>query len=105
MAVAEWYVKHLGFHLARHAGGPGNTHFLADEAGHVVLDYQSMHPLMLHVAFVVEDMAATHERLCRAGAVSFSAPETSPSGDQFAMLRDPFGLPLQLVRRKSALVP
>jgi uncharacterized glyoxalase superfamily protein PhnB len=49
-------------------------------------------------------MAATYERLCQAGATSFSPPETAPSGNMFAMLRDPFGLPLQLVRRKTALV-
>lgn len=116
VAVADWYVRNLGFRLARHAGGPGNTHFLADEAGHVVLelynnpaapqpDYASMHPLMLHVAFAVDELAATYERLCQAGATGFSPPETSPAGDQFAMLRDPFGLPLQLVCRKTALVP
>jgi glyoxylase I family protein len=113
-AVADWYVRALGFRVARHAGGPANTHFLADEAGRVVLelynnpaapqpDYASMHPLMLHVAFVAEDIMATHARLLAAGATNFSAPETTPSGDQFAMLRDPFGLPLQLVRRKTPL--
>lgn len=115
VAVADWYVRNLGFRIARLAGGPGNTHFLADEAGRVVLelynnpaapqpDYAAMHPLMLHVAFAVEDVAAAHERLRRAGATSFSAPETAPSGDQFAMLRDPFGLPVQLVRRGKPLV-
>lgn len=114
-AVADWYGRALGFRVARHAGGPANTHFLADEAGRVVLevynnsaapqpDYASMHPLMLHVAFAVEDMAAAHDRLVAAGATSFSAPETAPSGDQFAMLRDPFGLPLQLVCRKTPLL-
>jgi glyoxylase I family protein len=115
VAVADWYVRNLGFRVARHAGGPANTHFLADEAGHAVLevynnpaapqpDYASMHPLTLHVAFAVDDMAATCERLCQAGATTFSSPEISPAGDQFAMLRDPFGLPVQLVRRKTALV-
>jgi glyoxylase I family protein len=67
-------------------------------------DYASMHPLMLHVAFAVEDVAGTHDLLVGAGAVSFSAPETTASGDQFAMLRDSFGLPIQLVCRKSPLV-
>jgi catechol 2,3-dioxygenase-like lactoylglutathione lyase family enzyme len=115
-AVADWYGKHLGFRLARHAGGPGNTHFLADEAGRVVLelysnpaapqpDYASMHPLLLHVAFAVDDIAAAYQHLLAAGATSTSPLETAASGDQFAMLRDPFGLPVQLVRRKTPLLP
>ena len=115
VAVAGWYVRNLGFRVARLAGGPAQTHFLADEAGHVVLeiynnagasqpDYASMHPLMLHVAFAVEDVAGAHDHLVKAGAVSFSSPETAASGDQFAMLRDPFGIPIQLVCRKSPLV-
>jgi len=115
VAVSDWYVRNLGFRIARLAGGPGNTHFLADEAGRVVLelyhnpaapqpDYAGMHPLMLHVAFAVDDMVAAYDRLLNAGATSFSAPETTPSGDQFAMLRDPFGLPIQLVRRGTPLV-
>ena len=67
-------------------------------------DLEPMHPLVLHVAFAVEDVAATHRRLLAAGAVSFSGPETTALGDQLAMLRDPFGLAVQLVRRKSPLV-
>jgi catechol 2,3-dioxygenase-like lactoylglutathione lyase family enzyme len=115
VAVADWYVKNLGFRVARHAGGPANTHFLADAAGHVVLelysnaaapqpDYAAMHPLMLHVAFAVEDVKDSHDRLLAAGATSFSLPETTAAGDQFAMLRDPFGLPIQLVHRQAPLL-
>jgi len=115
-AVADWYGKHLGFRVVRHAGGPGNTHFLADAAGHVVLelynhaaapqpDYTAMHPLMLHIAFAVGDVKDSHDRLVAAGARSCSAPETTAAGDQLAMLRDPFGLPIQLVHRQARLLP
>ena len=114
VAVADWYVRNLGFRIARLAGGPAQTHFLADAAGAVMLElyanaaapqpnYAAMHPLVLHVAFVVEDVAATHELLIKAGATSYSAPETVASGDQLAMLRDPFGLAIQLVCRKTPL--
>jgi glyoxylase I family protein len=115
VAVADWYVKNLGFKVARLAGGLASTHFLADEAGRVVFevynnpaapqpDYGSMHPLMLHVAFSVDDMPVVFQRLLAAGATSFSPPETTAAGDQFAMLRDPFGLPLQLVSRRTPLL-
>jgi glyoxylase I family protein len=114
-AVAEWFCKHLGFRVARLAGGPGNAHFLMDEAGSVVFelynnpsapqpDYASMHPLMLHVALAVDDVTAVYQRLLAAGASSASPPETAASGDQLAMLRAPFGLPLQLVCRRVPLV-
>jgi glyoxylase I family protein len=114
VAVAAWYVQNLGFKVARLAGGEARTHFLVDAAGHVVFelynnraaaqpDYRGMHPLMLHVAFAVEDVASERERLLAAGATHESGPETAASGDVFAMLRDPFGLPLQLVRRRQPL--
>jgi glyoxylase I family protein len=56
-AVSDWYVRNLGFRVARLAGGPARTHFLADAAGAVVLeiynnaaapqpDYASMHPML-----------------------------------------------------------
>jgi glyoxylase I family protein len=115
-AVADWYVRNLGFRIARLAGGMARTHFLADAAGHVVLelynnpaapqpDYAAMHPLILHVAFAVGNVRDSHDRLIAAGASSFSGPEETAAGDHFAMLRDPFGLPIQLVCRKTALVP
>jgi catechol 2,3-dioxygenase-like lactoylglutathione lyase family enzyme len=114
VAVAAWYVKHLGFQVARLAGGEARTHFILDAAGHVVFeiycnraaaqpDYRAMHPLMLHVAFAVEDVAAARARLLAAGATPESGPENAPSGDVFAMLRDPFGLPIQLVHRSQPL--
>ena len=115
VAVAAWYVQHLGCRVARLVGGEAQTRFIADAAGHVVFelyhnrraaqpDYRSMHPLMLHVAFAVEDVAQTQARLLAAGATHESGPDVASSGDVFAMLRDPFGLPLQLVRRVQPLL-
>lgn len=115
VAVVEWYGKHLGFRVVRNVGGPAQTFFLADSAGHVVLevysnptvpvpDYASMHPLLLHVAFQADDVAACEKRLLMAGATSFSGVETLPSGDVLAMLRDPFGLAIQLACRKHTLL-
>lgn len=116
VVVAKWYVEHLGFRLVRMAGGPAQTHFVADDAGTIVFeiyshpdapqpDYASMHPLQLHIALMVEDVSGIRDRLLGAGAAHVSGPETSPSGDELAMLRDPWGLPLQLVSRKTPLLP
>ncbi len=114
-AMADWYVAHLGFQCRRSADAPVPVRFIADEGGKVMLeiyhnpdvavpDYASMDPLLLHVAFHCENVAGTAERLRRAGAVLVSAPDIKPNGDELAMLRDPWGLPIQLCRRGVPMV-
>jgi uncharacterized glyoxalase superfamily protein PhnB len=63
-----------------------------------------MDPLVLHVAFAPDDVRATRERLIAAGAVPVGDVVVTPTGDEFAMLRDPWGLALQLARRARPLV-
>jgi len=113
--MADWYCSHLGFTVARAADAPVPVRFLADASGQVMLeiyknpavtvpDYASMDPLLLHIAFVCEDLAATAERLVAAGATLVSAPAVQPGGDELAMLRDPWGLAIQLVRRAKPML-
>ena len=33
VAIAAWYVQHLGFQVVRHVDNTTQTHFLADSAG------------------------------------------------------------------------
>ena len=114
-AMADWYITHLGFQCRRSADAPVPVRFIADESGSVMLevyhnpdvdvpDYRAMDPLLLHVAFQCEDVAGTAERLQRAGAVLVSGPDIKTNGDELAMLRDPWGLPIQLCRRGSPMV-
>ena len=113
-AAAEWYAANLGFRIHRAVDHRPVARFLADSSGSVMLeiyrnpklpvpDYASMDPLLLHVAFVCDDVAGTVERLVKAGAVFVSGPDVS-GGDEFAMLRDPWGVPLQLVRRAQPML-
>jgi catechol 2,3-dioxygenase-like lactoylglutathione lyase family enzyme len=113
-AMAAWYVEHLGFSVRRSSDEPVVARFLADVSGAVMLevyrnpkagvpDYASMDPLLLHVAFVCEDVPAAVARLTAAGASRVSGPETL-GGDELAMLRDPWGLPIQLAKRKRAMI-
>ena len=114
VAVAEWYEAHLGMRVVRKGDAPGHARFLADDAGDSVLeiyagtpplpDYASMDPLVLHVAFAPDDVPSTRARLIAAGATSVGDVVVTPAGDQFAMLRDPWGLALQLARRARPLV-
>jgi glyoxylase I family protein len=108
VAMADWYVKHLGCTVARSGGPPGHARFLT--AGPVLIEiyhnpsvptpnYPSMHPLQLHLAFVSENLKADRHRLLQAGATVAEDYSTNPAGDELLMLRDPWGLGLQLVKR------
>jgi uncharacterized glyoxalase superfamily protein PhnB len=69
-----------------------------------VPDYPAQSPLVLHIAFLSENLAEDSARLVAAGATLVESPAETPSGDTLAMLRDPWGIPLQLVRRAKPLV-
>jgi glyoxylase I family protein len=112
-AMARWYVEQLGMRIVRQVNEPPYMHFLADATGRVVFElyantlaaipnYAEQNPLILHNAFAVEDIDATLERLTAAGASIFSN-ETQADGGRLAMLRDPWGIPLQLTQRAVPL--
>jgi len=114
-AMAAWYVEHLGMRIARHAGGPAKIHFLADAAGRAVLeiycnaadpipDYAAMNPLRLHIAFAAPDPDAARAALLAAGATAVD-DKTMPDGSRLLMLRDPWGLSLQLCTRPTPILP
>jgi glyoxylase I family protein len=116
IAVARWYVTHLGMALKRSFAESPFGQFIADDGGAVMLefynnpkvavpDYRLINPLVLHIAFTTDDVAATRERLLAAGATSEGDIQTTDFGDEMAMLRDPWGLPVQLVRRKAPMIP
>jgi uncharacterized glyoxalase superfamily protein PhnB len=116
VAMADWYVKHLGCSVARSSGEPAHARFLLENAGWVMLevyrnprvsapDYGAMDPLLLHLAFVSNSPANDRDRLVAAGARIVEDVSTAPSGDQFVMLRDPWGVALQLVKRAKPMLP
>lgn len=112
-AQARWYVQHLGFQLALERDDPPFMHFLADDTGRIIVelyrnpagpipDYASAHPLTFHVAVIAADATAEGARLERAGATLVSE-DTLPDGSILVMMRDPWGVPLQLCQRATAL--
>ena len=115
VAAAQWYVTHLGLTVRRSQPDPPFVHFLADDGGAVMLefyrsdkvevpDYHTLHPLVFHLAFATDDVAAARARLLAAGATAEGEVTATPAGDQMAMLRDPWGLPLQLVSRRLRMI-
>ena len=114
VAMAAWYVKHLGFEIARSIAGPPHTHFLRESSGAMMIEiycnpedqvpaYSKMDPLLLHVAFVSADPEKDKKALLAAGA-SFVEDHDLPDGSRLVMLRDPWGLPIQLCRRGKPML-
>jgi glyoxylase I family protein len=108
-ASVDWYTNHLGLRIARSKPDAPYTTFLSDDTDRVIMevytntaapvpDYASIHPLCFHVAFETDDPNATRMRLLAAGAAS-AYEESLPDGSFLVMLRDPWGIPLQLVHR------
>ena len=115
IAMAEWYVKHLGFTIARAGGEPSHARFLADSSQSVMLelyrnpaanipDYRKADPLLMHVAYSSDNPGADRDRLVQAGAIVVDELMTTPSGDAIVMLRDPWGVPIQLVKRSKPML-
>jgi glyoxylase I family protein len=115
VAMAQWYEKNLGMRTVRSGGPPVNARFVADASGQVMIeiynnpkaavpDYRKLDPLILHLAFHVDDVAATRQRLLQAGATAEGDVARSDGGDDLAMLRDPWGFPVQLVKRAKPMI-
>jgi catechol 2,3-dioxygenase-like lactoylglutathione lyase family enzyme len=112
-AHAAWYVEHLGFTVARARTEVPYTHFLADDSGHVVLElysnpsapslnFHAQDPLVFHFAVVSRDTEADAARLQHAGA-TVARDETLGDGSRLIMLRDPWGVSLQLCQRTNPM--
>jgi glyoxylase I family protein len=114
-AMAAWYVEHLGMRVVRSLATPPYIHFLADANGRVVIevysnpvdpvpDYASMHPMRFHLAFAANEPDAARAALVAAGA-TFVDEQSLADGSRLLMLRDPWGLALQLCNRATPLLP
>jgi glyoxylase I family protein len=109
--MSRWYVEHLGFTIARSREDAPHTHFLADGAGRIVVelytnpvatitDFATAHPLSFHFAVVTSAARNECARLEKAGA-KFFLEDALPDGSVLIMMRDPWGVPLQLCQRAT----
>lgn len=115
VGMAKWYCDNLGMKIVRKGPPPVNMRFISDARGNMMLevyhnppdavpDYASMDPLLLHIAFMVDDVKQTCQRLVAAGATVASDVSTTEGGDEIAMLRDPWGVPIQFVKRAEPML-
>jgi uncharacterized glyoxalase superfamily protein PhnB len=107
--MAVWYRENLGLRAVLAEEKPPYKHFLAEAGGRVVLelyrnerallpDYREKDPLELHLAFVSTELEADVAALEAAGALRVDT-QTTAAGDRLAMLRDPWGIAIQLCNR------
>jgi len=114
VAIAAWYQKHLGLEIVKGLTTPPFTHFLRDSGGTMMIEvylnpadqvpsYGKMNPLLLHLAFVSNDPDGDRSRLLAAGATLFK-DEHLPDGTHLVMMRDPWGLAIQLCKRATPML-
>jgi len=115
VGMAKWYCENLGMKIVRQGPPPDNMRFISDAGGNMMLelyhnppdavpDYASMDPLMLHIAFMVDDVKGTCRKLVAAGATVASEVTVTDSGDELAMLRDPWGVSIQFLKRANPML-
>jgi glyoxylase I family protein len=91
------------------------AHFLIDSSGSTMFeiygnrdvptpDYRNLHPGILHLAFVSDNIQADIDRLTAAGAKLEGNITDLPGGDVMAFIRDPWGITLQLVKRRESML-
>jgi glyoxylase I family protein len=114
-ALADWYVAHLGMTIVRSVPEAPYIRFLADSTGETLLEvysnplgeyiqYGTFHPVTFHIAFTVEDMDGTRQRLEGAGGTIDGDIDVTPAGDKLGFVRDPWGNAIQLVQRQTPLM-
>jgi glyoxylase I family protein len=115
LEMAHWYIEHLGFRVKRQVRRSPWAHFLVDESGSTMIeiygnrdvptsDFRNMHPGTLHLAFVSQNIQADIDRLKAAGAKLDGEITDLPGGDVMAFIRDPWGMTLQLVKRRKSML-
>ncbi len=108
-AVVKWYVSHVGLSVVSQQKQLPFMTFLADSSDRVILEiyhrsdemmtnFETQHPLTFHLAFVSENAQGDRERLEIEGA-TFVEEVRKEDGSHLIMLRDPWGMPLQLCQR------
>ncbi|RAJ11556.1 VOC family protein [Arenibacter echinorum] len=107
--IKDWYVANVGLKVVSEQTEAPFMTFFADSSGRVILelyyrsdeeitDFKTKHPLTFHMAFVSQNAVTDKIRLLDKGA-SFVEEITKEDGSHLVMLRDPWGMPLQLCQR------
>lgn len=112
---ANWYVENLGMRVLRQGPPPNHTSFVADDGKHMMLelfrdttapflDLANLSSISVHFAFVVNDVRAYRTGLMEAGAKLAEDVRETNTKDEVLVLRDPWGFPIQFIKRGELLL-
>lgn len=115
VSAAKWYSDNLDFTILKQMDVSPFAHFIADNSKRVMLeifrlpdkevpDYKLVDPAIMHLGFLVDDINEKFQKLVSSGATIVDEIIVTKNGDMVAMLRDPWGLPIQLIKRKKSMV-
>ena len=110
-AAADWYLKNLGFTILRKADDNSVAFIQETQSGLIFelignpdihpIDMDLTHPLQVHIAIKSDNLVADRQRLVDAGALFVMDCQTSDPDARVCILKDPFGLYLQLAQRRD----
>jgi hypothetical protein len=107
--IAAWYVQNLGCRIVTKMETAPFTVFLADQNDRVFWEIYrnpqapfsgvcNCDPLEYHLAFAVDDPGAWKAKILDAGGSYVTTVETD-GGSVLIMMRDPWGIALQICKR------
>jgi glyoxylase I family protein len=115
-AMAKWYCENLGMQIKVSKDVPAPSRFISDAHGNMMFelyhqddkpfnDLQKLDSSSLHIAFTVDDVYGTCSRLKNAGAFVVNPPaRLADAGVELCMLRDPWGLAIQIIKRDKPML-
>ena len=113
--ISKWFAKNLGMIVLRDGKAPAYGMFIADAGKNMMFElyqnkdfpmvnFDSVSYQTFHVAFVVHDIQIVKDALVAAGAKVAEDMKKTLSGDDVLMLRNPWGLPIQFVKRVNPML-
>ena len=109
--AADWYHMNLGFKVLRKAANNSVAFIQESNSGLIFelignpdihpIDADLTHPLQVHIAIKSENIHDDKQRLMNAGASFVMDCQTDDPNARVCILKDPFGLNLQLAQRKE----
>ncbi len=110
--AVEWYCSNLDMKIVNKGKG---SIFVTDSARNIMLEFlinnevkplnfRKINVLSLHIAFHTKNAEMLKKKLIGNDATVESDLTTTDSGDKIMILRDPWGIPIQLVERKNPIL-
>ena len=113
--MGHWYNKHLGFKIIIEDGTDAEgVIFIKDDSGTVIeignlsgispVEFRSHHPLSIHLAVECSSPENKAKCLVEAGAELIGESLKNAYKGEKILVRDPWGLTIQLINRKTKFV-